>query len=199
MAKSSVDLYNEYVASLSVGAVKYSSIITGRPIIYCSLKRTSPITKETGEVVYENTTDIAQGEGESMKDFLKRRTQPRDRRSSIKELYPEQANFEPERGIIDYMDGLDGTQRVEYSEDYDYYKMHCTVLRQNQGNSYFAMDPGLQIVLPKVVEVEYKRNDKIIFVYGDTEYIYSVIEQPESYINDVFQLNLKAMYNRPLT
>lgn len=197
--KNSLDLYHEYLSNISVGAVKYASIITGRECIYCSLKRTEPETLDTGEVIQVNKMDVAQQEAESLKDFMERRTQIRDRRATLKELIPDQVNLEPEKGIYNYMDGLDGMQRVEYSEDYDYYQLHCTILRQNQGSTYFAMDTNLQIVLPAYEELTYKRNDKVIFIYQDIEYIYSVIDPPETYLSDVYQLNLKAVTNRPKT
>lgn len=196
MAQNMLDNYLEYTANIGKQAVKYHSIMTGRPIVYCSLKRTSITTTADGEVIETNQAVTSLKDNESLAKWNDERRTIKSSKEVLKQLYPETVNLEPQAGISAYLDSLTGLNRVEINEDYDYYKLYANIIKMNQTSSIYQFDPSMQIILPKYEEIEYKKNDKIIFTYEGKEYIYSVIENPETYAGDIYQLSLKAVYSR---
>ena len=196
MPQNMLDRYLEYSANIGKRAVRYHSIMTGRPIIYCSLKRTSATTLEDGTVVETNKAITALKDDESLAKWNDERRTIKSTKDVLKQLYPETVNLEPQAGISAYFDSLTGMNRVEINEDYDYYKLSANIIKTNQTTTVYRFDPTMQILLSKYEEIDYKKNDKVIFTYESQEYIYTVIENPETYMGDVYQLNLKAVYSR---
>lgn len=196
MAQNLLDRYIEYSKNIGKKAVHYHSIMTGRPIVYCSLKKTSAVTLEDGTTTEKNPAITTWEDGESLRKFLNERKTIKSSKDVLKELYPDSVNIEPQAGITEYLDSLTGLTRVEINEDYSYYKLYCNILKTNQTTSIYKFDPNMQILLPAVKEIKYKKNDKVIFSYDNTEYIYSVVESPEDYMGDVYQLSLKALISR---
>lgn len=196
MAQNMLDRYLEYSANIGKRAVKYHSIMTGRPIVYCSLKKTSLTTLEDGTVTETNKAVTELKDNESLAKWNDERKTIKSTNAVLKELYPDTVNLEPQAGISSYLDSLTGMNRVEINEDYNYYKLYANIIKTNQTTAVYQFDPTMQILLPKYQELNYKKNDKVIFTYENKEYIYTVIDFPETYLGDVFQLNLKAVYSR---
>ena len=195
-SKIPLDRHLDYLSQLGISAVKFNSNITGRPIVYCSLKRTSAVNSDNGKTIQINEAESTRKENESLKKYLDRRNTIKPNKAIVKELFPETAHLEPASSISSYLDSLSGMERIEIKEDYSYYRLNCSILKSNQVTNIFSFDPTMQIILPRVKEIEYKKNDKIMFDYEDKEYIYTVSDPPEFYLKDVFQLNLKALYTR---
>lgn len=199
MMENILDNYNNYISSISKGAVTYNSALQGRQIIYCSLKRFELIKESEDSDKYIQVSDVytPQKEGENIFDYRDRRNDIPELHKVLKDVYPNTTHLEPASGIEMWKDP-DGLTRIEIDEDYEYYKLWANIIKGNQTPSYMAMDNNLQIILPKIDELTYKQNDKVIFEYEEMEYLYSVVEPPEMYLKDIFQLNLKLMKNRPI-
>lgn len=191
-----LDRYLEYSSNLGKRAVRYHSIMTGRPIVYCSLKMTSATVLEDGSVIETNKAVSSLKDNESLAKWNDERKTIKPTKDVLKNLYPETVYFEPQAGISSYLDSLTGMNRVEINEDYNYYKLYANILKVNQTTTIYKFDPTMQILLSEYEELDYKKNDKVIFAYENKEYIYTVIENPETYMGDVYQLNLKAVYSR---
>lgn len=191
-----LDRYLEYSSNIGKRAVRWRSVMTGRPIIYCSLKKTSATVLEDGTVIETNKAITSLKEDESLAKWNDERKTIKPTKDVLKQLYPETVNLEPQAGISSYLDSLTGMNRVEINEDYDYYKLYADILKVNQTTTVYRFDPTMQILLSDYEEIDYKKNDKVIFTYENREYIYTVIDNPETYMGDVFQLNLKAVYSR---
>lgn len=188
-----LDNYQEYITNISRNIVDYHAAVTGRQIIYCSLKRFQIIKEEVSDNLIEvNDAEIKQKENETIWDYKERRNDIKPIKEVLKEVYPEAVHLEPDKSIIPWTD-IDGTTRIEIDEDYEYYTLMASIIISNQTQEYIGMDQQLQIVLPKLDEIQYKKNDKVIFDYKEKQYIYTVKEQPETYLRDVFLLNLNLM------
>lgn len=196
MPANMLDRFLEYSNNIGKRAVRYHSAMTGRPIIYCSLKTTSATVLEDGTVVETNKAITTLKDDESLAKWNDERKTIKSTKDVLKNLYPETVYLEPQAGITSYLDSLTGMNRVEINEDYNYYKLYANIIKTNQTTSAYRFDPTMQILLPKYEGIDYKKNDKVIFSYEDKEYIYTVIEGPETYLGDVYQLNLKAVYSR---
>lgn len=196
MAQNMLDRFLEYSTNIGKSAVRYHSAMTGRPIVYCSLKKTSATVLEDGTVIETNKALTELKDNESLAKWNDERKTIKPTKDVLKNLYPETVYLEPQAGISSYLDSLTGMNRVEINEDYNYYKLYANIIKTNQTTTIYRFDPTMQILLPNLEEIDYKKNDKVIFTYESKEYIYTVIENPETYLGDVYQLNLKAVYSR---
>lgn len=202
MDNNALDNYQEYLANISRPMVSYHAALTGRQIIYCSLKRyqyvEDPYARETlseppsNTIIQVNDADMSQKEGEPLSDYKDRRTEIKPLKDVLKEVYPDIVHIEPDRSIRTVMEA-DGLTRIEIDEDYEYYTLMASIIISNQTNEMIGMDNNMQIILPKIDDLMYKKNDKVIFDYKNKQYIYVVKEIPETTLNDIFLLQLNLM------
>lgn len=197
MDQNVLDNYNDYISHISKPAVNFNAALTGRPIVYCSLKRFDLI-QENDEYKEIDPLDRTQKENESIFDYNERRNEILPTKNVLKNVYTESVNLDPEQGVTNIKEP-DGLTRIQIDEDYDYYRLRASILKSNQTKAYLGMDNQLQILLPKLEDIYYKKNDKVVFQYNNVEFVYMVKEQPETYLNDIFLLQINLINSNSIT